>query len=232
MLASEQLKSYPHRKEAAMKKLTWLCLLLFCTVPTNGQHRGGFGGSAGHGAAIGGFGRGGFGRGFGSGGFGHLRFRSRIVINGFNHRFGFNRFSPFDGGIFYPYDYSLSGGAYDYGYPASPSIVIVQQPPQMIVQQAPREVVQTVIHDYRELPAAEPPASTGTAEQPTFVIALEDGRRLSASAVWVQGSTVHYLDSDDLHRELPLAAVDRQSTRGLNKERNLDLRLPAPNSQQ
>ena len=209
-----------------MKNLIWLCLLSLCVVPTAGQHRG----SVGHGGAGSGFGRGGFGWGFGSRSFGHQRFRSTIVAGRFNRRFGFNRFSPF-GGFFDPYDYPLFAGGYDYGYQSSPSIVIVQQPtPQMIVQQAPHEVVQTVIHDYKEVAPASPP--TTEAEESTFVIALSDGTRLAASAVWVQSSTVHYIDMDDLHHEVPLIAVDRQSTRKLNQERNLVLRLPAPSNQQ
>jgi hypothetical protein len=103
----------------------------------------------------------------------------------------------------------------------------------MIVQQAPHEIVQTVIHDYKVLaPAAPagPPATT--AEESTFVIALNDGTRLAAAAVWVQSSTVHYIDTDNRHSEVPLTTVDRQSTRRLNQERNLDLRLPAPSGQQ
>ena len=204
-----------------MKRVIWLCLFSLFVVPAAGQHRGGGGA---------GFGRGGFGpRGFGPGSLGHGRFRVGVVIGGFNHRFGFrSRFFP--SSAFSPFGFPIYGGGYDYGYRSAPNIIVIQQPaPQVIVQQAPREVVQPEIHNYKESPpaaAAAPPTATG--EEATFVIALNDGSRVSAAAVWVVDSMVHYVDTDDRHHQVPLKSIDRDSTRMLNRERELDLRLPAP----
>jgi hypothetical protein len=49
-----------------------------------------------------------------------------------------------------------------------------------------------------------------------------------ASAVWVQGNDVRYVDADDENHRVPLADVDRSATRALNQARNLNLRLPPP----
>ena len=100
----------------------------------------------------------------------------------------------------------------------------------MIVQQAPREVVRPEIRDYKESPpavAAAPP--TALVEEATFVIALSDGSHHSANAVWVrvQDGALHYVDNDDIHRQVAMKLVIRESTRKLNRERKLELWLPA-----
>ncbi len=197
-----------------MNRVIWLCLFLLFVVPASGQHRGGFGAGLGRGGVV-------------SGGFGRGRFRGGVVIGRFN-RSGFSRrFSRFWG--LYPDAYPLFDGGYDYGYPSSPNIIIVQQPaPQMIVQQAPHEVVRPEIHNYKESPLAATAAPpTANTEEATFVIALNDGSRPSASAVWVQNSTLHYIDTEDRQHQVPLKSVDRESTRKLNRERKLDFWLPA-----
>ncbi len=98
----------------------------------------------------------------------------------------------------------------------------------MIVQQAPHEVVRPEIHNYKESPLAATAAPpTANTEEATFVIALNDGSRPSASAVWVQNSTLHYIDTEDRQHQVPLKSVDRESTRKLNRERKLDFWLPA-----
>ena len=82
--------------------------------------------------------------------------------------------------------------------------------------------ITSVIHEYN----VSAPAPSG-AEQPAFTIALNDGSRLTATAVWVQNGSVHYVDLDDSSRETPLRLVDRNLTRKLNEDRHLNLRLPA-----
>ena len=218
-----------------MRKLILLVLFSLCALPATGQHPGGYGASGRGGTTDGRSSSGNS----GNNGFGRRGFGSGIPIGGFDHRFGVpNRFRPY--GVSYPYVYPLLDGRYDshlypsldnaYGYAPPPSVIIVEPPPpQVIVQQAPPESVHPVVHDYKDLSAAGAPTSlTGTGEEPHFVIALNDGSRISASLVWVQGSVVHYVDTEDRQRQVPLQSVDRQSTRTFNRERNLELRLPAP----
>jgi hypothetical protein len=213
-----------------MKNLVWLCLCFVLVVPATGQRGGGFGGtgrSAGSGLGHAGFGS----RAFRPGSFGRGRFRSALVFGRFN-RFGL-RFSPY-GSSFYPYSYPLFDGGYDYGYPsdygypATPNVFMIPQPtPQMIVQQPAHEVIRPEIREYRESLSAvseAPPAARS--EETTFVIVLNDGSHHAANAVWVQGTILHYVDSEDDHHQVPLTSVDRATTRELNRERKLNLWLP------
>jgi hypothetical protein len=128
-----------------------------------------------------------------------------------------------------PYGYPL----FDYGYDDSGqgysgSNYDPQPAPQMIIRQAPREPVRPEIHEYHwEAASALPAAPAAKGEEVTFVIALNDGSRHSASAFWVQDNVLHYIDPDDKQQQISMRLVDRQSTRRINRERNLDLWLPA-----
>jgi hypothetical protein len=193
-----------------MNRVIWLCLLLLFGVPASGQHRGGFGAGPGRGGIV-------------SGGLGHGRFRGGVVTD----RFGFRPHFLSSSG-FFPYALPLFTDGYDSGYSAEPNVIIVQPPaPQVIVQQPPREV-RSEIRDYTS-PAPGPTAAApvAPAEAATFVIALNDGSVRAASAVWVQDSVLHYVDNDDIHRQVPMKSVNRESTRKLNHERKLELWLPA-----
>ena len=129
-------------------------------------------------------------------------------------------------GDYFPFGPSLSGDAYDFGYSDGsdypfPPTMMVGRPSPMSVGTAPSPI-RSVIHEYN----AEAPSSGGT-EHPAFTIALNDGSRLEATAVWVQNGSVHYFDLEDHSGETPLRMVDRNLTRQLNEGRHLNLRLPA-----
>lgn len=196
-----------------MKRDIWICLFALFVVPVFGQHSGG-GVSPGHG---GGLAPGGFGA-------GHARFRSGIGLRpmGFSHRFRSSLL---------PYGYPLFDYGYDYSgyneYPPEPNVIVVPQPAPQMTMQAPREPVQAAIHEYREAPTVLPAAPAPKGEEVAFVIALNDGSRRSANAVWVQDNMLHYIDPDDKQQQISMRSVDRQSTRRINRERNLDLSLPA-----
>lgn len=203
-----------------MKRDISICLFALFAVPVFGQHGGG-GGSPGHGGDVS-PGRGGFAPdGFGAG---HARFRSGIGLRpmGFQHRF-----RP----ALLPYGYPLFDYGYDYSgyneYPPEPNVIVVPQPAPQMVMQAPREPVQAAIHEYREAPTVLPAAPMAKGEEVQFVIALSDGSRRSANAVWVQDNVLHYIDPDDKQQQISMRSVDRHSTRRINRERNLDLWLPA-----
>jgi hypothetical protein len=84
----------------------------------------------------------------------------------------------------------------------------------------------SVIPQIREYAAPVAPASG--AEPATFAIVLKNGSVLSAAAVTVQGNALQIVDPDGEHRRVPLDAIDRETTRRRNAERNLRLQLPAP----
>ena len=116
-------------------------------------------------------------------------------------------------------------GGYGYGgyAPVAPEPVpvvnnIVFEAPPVILP--PPEPIKSSIQDFKPAASSAPPAF--------YVIALKNGSRLDAAAVWVQGNDLRYVDADDQNHRVSLADIDRAATRELNQARNLNLRLPPP----
>jgi hypothetical protein len=63
-------------------------------------------------------------------------------------------------------------------------------------------------------------------QEAAFVIALANGSRYSANAVWVQNGFLYYVDREGQDHQVPLSSVDSQLTRQLNRENNLAFWLP------
>ncbi len=102
--------------------------------------------------------------------------------------------------------------------PAVNNLVIVEPSSTPAAPIMPPEPIRSSIQDLKPAASDGPPVF--------FVIALKNGSRLSAAAVWVQGNDLRYVDADDQNRRVPLTDVDRTATRQLNQARNLNLRLP------
>lgn len=203
-------------------KLRWFGLALLigsCALAQRGPGGGGRGG-------------GGHPPGRGGGGPGHGAFRGeRGAFRGGHNRFdgGFGRgfgggFGYFGLPLSYPYyddyfnDYPPVP-AYSAPPPAPPQVIVEQQPPE------PVRPVQPVVREYGP-PSSAAPAASGP--ESAFAIVLKDGSVRSAAAVTAQDGTLHYVDPDGQHVRLPLDSVDRAATRRANRERGLDLQLPAP----
>jgi len=129
----------------------------------------------------------------------------------------------------FPYGFSYVDGylPYDsatpYGYPLPPNFIIVQPPPSPAVVQEPPGEAPAVIHEYPQpLPG---PSAQG--ELPTFGIILKDGSVRSASAVFVTNNVLHYVDPEEKNLRISMDEVDREATLKLNRERKLNLWLPA-----
>jgi hypothetical protein len=159
--------------------------------------------------------RGGGGSGFGRGGYGFSRARA-VSPYGFGY-------------ASLPYD---SGGAN--GYAPQPAL-FVQQPSPFVEPPAPPAVlppVHPVITEYK-WPAAGAAsslsgASTASDSEPQFFgIVLKDGSILSATSVFASDDGLHCVDPDARHLRIAMSAVDRAATLKLNRERKLDLYLPA-----
>jgi hypothetical protein len=73
--------------------------------------------------------------------------------------------------------------------------------------------------------AEEAPAAAETAH---YLIAFQDHTIYAATAYWVDGDTLHYFTSGNVHNQVSLSLVDRAFTERLNKEAGLDVTLPAP----
>ena len=128
------------------------------------------------------------------------------------------RFPGYSPLLYYPATYSAPADA------APAGVTIIQQfvpPVPAVAAEQP-----SVIPQIREYAAPVAPASG--AEPATFAIVLKNGSVLSAAAVTVQGNALQIVDPDGEHRRVPLDAIDRETTRRRNAERNLRLQLPAP----
>jgi hypothetical protein len=126
--------------------------------------------------------------------------------------------------VIYPYAFSAFVAGYDREYSAQPDAVVQQSAPQVTVQEPPL-VARPEMHVY-----AIPGDITFSAEkrghEAAFVIALANGSRYSANAVWVQNGFLYYVDREDQEHQVPLNSVDSQLTRQLNRENNLAFWLP------
>ena len=60
-----------------------------------------------------------------------------------------------------------------------------------------------------------------------YLIAFKDNSIYSAVAYWVDGDTLHYFTSGNTHNQVSMSLVDRALTERLNRERKVDIRLPA-----
>jgi len=63
-------------------------------------------------------------------------------------------------------------------------------------------------------------------ESPTFLIAFKDHTIYAAIAYWVEGDTLHYVTNQGTHNQVSLDLVDRDLSDRLNRERQVDFRLP------
>ena len=132
------------------------------------------------------------------------------------------------------YGYGGYGNGYGYAPPDQPP---VQQGPQVVINQnfVP-EHANPVMHDYTddssggvrvyEAPGRQP---VETSEEDTtnyYLIAFKDHSIYSAFAYWVEGDTLHYVTPQRVHNQVSLSLVDRDLTDHLNRDRQLQVKLP------
>jgi hypothetical protein len=124
------------------------------------------------------------------------------------------------------YDYGFDGYGYAAPYPNAPRVVVLVQQPVVPAAPpappAPPEPIHSSIQNVKGYPKQNP----SSAPPAFFIIVLNNGSRLTASAVWVQGNDARYMDGDGQVHRVPLADVDRTATRELNQTDHLNLRLP------
>jgi hypothetical protein len=142
------------------------------------------------------------------------------------------------GGYYGGYYYGDQSG---YGEQGGPPANYPQQQymgPQVVINQsfAP-DVARPVIREYtpdssggirvygpdtQTAQAAAPAAE----DSPTFLIAFKDHTIYAALAYWVEGETLHYVTNQNTHNQVSLDLVDRELSDRLNRERQVDFRLP------
>lgn len=198
---------------------------------SGGGFRGGIsggyrGGTLGHSYGNRGYGsRGGY---YGSRGYGYYR-GGRYYGYGswwpsFYVGFGGWGYPYYDSG-YYPYGPAYA--PYAYSYPSAPPVTIEQYYgypyPQSYEQPAPPP---------RQLqprdPAAAPTGPAGPEASGTkyFLIAFQDHTIQAATAYKVEGSEIRWITRDGSERRAPLSAVDIAFSQEINRERNIEFRIP------
>jgi hypothetical protein len=136
------------------------------------------------------------------------------------------------------YAYPVYVGGFGYGYASSapdqstpdanptapPAVVINQYFGQPPAEQEPQPDATASNFHYYQAPANDDTAPSDPASY--YLIAFKDHTIYSAVAYYTDGDTLHYFTSGNVHNQVSLALVDRQLTEQLNRDRNVDVRLP------
>ena len=143
--------------------------------------------------------------------------------------------------VYVPYGYPVYGGGYyggnygGYGEGGAPpqqppqNITIIYPPqPQPMMMVGPQ--VQSPGGQIREYTSPEP-ASADTApvqrDADYYLLAFKDHSIYSAVGYWVDGDTVHYITTGNVHNQVSVSLIDRELTAQLNKGRGMQITLPA-----
>jgi hypothetical protein len=150
--------------------------------------------------------------------------------------------------VYVPYPVGGYGGYGGYGgngyadMGEPPANYVYQQPqaPQVVINQSfTSETAHPVIREYSADPSGgihvyQPQPMTSAApeaaqpEAQMYLIALKDHTIYATPAYWTEGDTLHYITGQNVHNQVSVDLVDRDLTNRLNRERNVDLRLPPP----
>ena len=144
-------------------------------------------------------------------------------------------FPVYYGGGYYPYDAPLAPEATDlpsdYGQGGNP-----QSSPVVIINQSFKpDVINPVLRDYSNTPLPEavtqdpqPRPSNSNDDSPTiYLIAMKDRTIFATLAYWVEGETLNYVTREGSLNRASLDLVDRDFSKQLNEERNVEFKLPA-----
>ncbi|MBI3472384.1 MAG: hypothetical protein HY013_13605 [Candidatus Solibacter usitatus] len=140
--------------------------------------------------------------------------------------------------VYLPYGYS--GYGYAPMYEPAPSVAYPppQAAPQVIINQNfTPEVARPIVREYVTDPSdgiriyESRPRETrepATEEKRAYLIAFKDHTIYAAFTYWQEGDTLHYVTTHGTHNQVSLSLVDRDLTDRLNRERNVEFRLPKP----
>src|SRR5215510_10021235 len=142
--------------------------------------------------------------------------------------------------IYMPYPVGVPTYAEPSGPPAPMYYPQPQQaaPPVVINQYFVPETARPVVREYATdanggIRVYGPDASAAVEAAPvvnensTYLIAFKDHTIYAAVAYWLEDNTLHYVTNQNTHNQVSLDLVDRELSGRLNRERNVDFRLPA-----
>jgi len=161
------------------------------------------------------------------------------AVGNFHHRFRQPVLVPYAYPVYVgdlgSYGYSSYG--YGSGYAPDQPPPVPQGPQVVINQNFVPERANPVMHDYTddssngihvyEAPGRQPVEDTSAEDNTNYyLIAFKDHSIYSAFAYWVEGDTLHYVTPQRVHNQVSLSLVDRALTDQLNRDRNLQVKLP------
>jgi hypothetical protein len=133
---------------------------------------------------------------------------------------------------------------YGVGYPVyaepEPQVTYVYQKPQqapptqvIINQNFTPETARPIVREYVSessggIRVYEPAPKASVEENPTYLLAFKDHTIYAALAYWVEGNTLHYVTGQNSHNQVSLDLVDYELSNRLNRERNVEFKLPPP----
>jgi hypothetical protein len=152
-------------------------------------------------------------------------------------------------GVVVAVPYSVGGYYYAAPYQSPDMSTYYPSGPQVVINQnfTPEASAQPIIREYApdgnggirvygpQAPGypqyvggvAPEPQAEAPPENPTYLIAFKDHTIYAAVAYWVEGQTLHYVTNQNTHNQVSLDLVDRELSDRLNRERDVDFRLPA-----
>jgi len=148
------------------------------------------------------------------------------------------------GGVASIYAYPVYVGGYGYGYGSgyeqepqasqqAPNITVIYPPsqaaPVIVTGQAaePGQAQETGANsNFHYYPPQSGGVESAPADSTYYLIAFKDHTIYSAIAYYVEGDTLHYFTAGNVHNQASISLVDRALTEQLNRERNVDVRLP------
>jgi hypothetical protein len=151
--------------------------------------------------------------------------------------YGFDPFyAGYGAGSGYAAGYDPSYGQ-GYGYGPNSGYAQPQSPTVVINQNYQPEPVHPMLHDYTNTPlppsgAVGPGQAAGQVpalrdDEPTiFLIAMKDHTIYPVIAYWVDKDTLNYVTVETTVKRVPMAQVDRDLSKQLNDQRNVEFKLP------
>jgi hypothetical protein len=151
------------------------------------------------------------------------------------------------GYVYVPYvlpAYTGGWDMYQQPYQQQPNVTVIypQQQAPVVINQTFAGGAQPLVQDAGQQPAGDSgtlqvyqapvrsqeevnAAAAQTASY--YLIAFKDHSIYSAVAYWIDGETLHYFTHGNTHNQVSMSLVDKELTAQLNKERKVDVRIPA-----
>ncbi|HVN06093.1 MAG TPA: hypothetical protein VMT86_16845 [Bryobacteraceae bacterium] len=163
--------------------------------------------------------------------------RGGSTAGGYSYGGGHGRYR---GTGIYAYPVFIGGYGYGYGYdsgsapapddgggnqPGAPPVIINQYFPQVAPDQAPAPDASSG-SNYHSYQAPSNDDTAPPADVSYYLIAFKDHTIYSAVAYYTEGDTLHYFTSGNVHNQVSLSLVDRDLTAKLNRDRNVEVKLP------